>query len=91
MKASVAFKAGQLPRITPDDPRILISIGGIYVTGRVSAKAARKAAQWAGPAVLQGRLCFENGGLAIQECGFQFLDPKPAEAAPSGVTSAPTG
>ena len=93
LKATLAFKAGQIPRIGPADPTLLLSLGGIFVSARVSPKAARKAATWAGPAILQGRLAWQDNQLQLLECGFQFVEPKPAEAtAPTdGVTTTPRG
>ena len=81
-KFTTVFKPGDLPRIDPDKPVFQLNLEGLVIEARVNAKAARKLAVWTGGAVLQGNLRYSAGRLSLAEAGFQFLDPKPAPAAP---------
>jgi hypothetical protein len=93
LKAVVSFKAGELPRVDPNDPVIKIVLGTVEITARINAKSARKLAVHPGGAVLQGKLSVEGGRLVLAEAGFQFLDPKPAAdaAKPAAATHAEEG
>jgi hypothetical protein len=84
-KLAVVFPAGKLPGIDPANPEFVLFLDGFQIHGKVNAKAARKLAQHAGGAVLQGKLTVEGGKLALLDAGFQFIEPKPqAEAATEG-------
>ncbi|MBV8268488.1 MAG: hypothetical protein JO252_19335 [Planctomycetaceae bacterium] len=89
-KLTLPFKAGELPRIDPNDPKLILILGGVSIVAQVSAKAARKAGIWAGPAVLQGKLVFQDGRLAILDCGFAFIEPPATKPEAEGATPAPT-
>jgi len=90
-KCEFKFKDGGL-KIAPEDPRFLISIGGVYVSGKISAKSARKLAAHQGGCSLVGRLTWQDNQLQLLEAGVVF-HVKPAEAAAptDGVTTTPRG
>ena len=77
-KINVLFKAGQLPSIDPANPEFALDLGGMRITSKVNAKAARKLAVHQGGAVLQGTLKNEDGHLVLESAGFTWLDPAPA-------------
>ena len=74
------FKAGELPRIDPGNPALVLAIGSLRVEGRVNPKAARKLAVHQGGAVLQGRLEEQSGKLVLADAGFTWIEPKPPSA-----------
>jgi hypothetical protein len=79
-KLAVVFKAGELPTIDPADPSFVLDLDGVEINAKINAKAARKLKDHTGGAVLQGKLVVENGQLTLLDCGFQFLEPKPASS-----------
>jgi hypothetical protein len=79
-KLAIVFRQGELPLIDPAKPTFMLELGTYRVECAVNAKAARKLGVHAGGAVLQGRLVDDRGTLKLLDAGFQFLDPKPAEA-----------
>jgi hypothetical protein len=84
-KLAVVFPAGKLPGIDPANPEFVLFLDGFQIHGKVNAKAARKLAQHAGGAVLQGKLMVEGGKLSLTEAGFSWIEPKPqAEAQAAG-------
>ncbi len=88
-KLNVVFKAGSLPRIDPNRPEFLLDLGGIKISVKVSAKAARKLAIHPGGAVLQGRLVPEQGRLVLLDAGFSWIDQPKTEPLPDPVFSSP--
>ena len=92
-KFALAFKAGELPQVDPNDPVIQVRLSGVPIVARITPKAARKLAVWTGGSVLSGKLIAERGQLSLSEAGIQFLEP-PAPANPepiSNLTHAPKG
>lgn len=79
-KLMIPFKAGNLPRVSPDSPVFELLLGDVRITVRISAKSARKLGVHPGGAVLQGRLVVDRGKLTLLEAGFTWCDPKPIEA-----------
>lgn len=78
-KLTVVFKAGSLPAIDPADPRFILRLASVVITGQCNARAARKLAIHPGGAVLTGKLVEQAGGkLVLLDAGFQFLDQQPA-------------
>lgn len=90
-KLNVVFPAGQLPVICPEQPEFALDLGGVRIGVRINAKAARKLAQHAGGAALQGRLVTEGGKLALKEAGLSFFDVPPAVATVTLATPTETG
>ena len=76
-KFALSFKAGQLPRIDPNNPQFVINLSGCRILSKISAKAARKLQVHAGGAVLTGKLIVQNRELYLAEAGIQFLDVPP--------------
>ena len=81
-KFGLAFKAGELPDISPEDPQFVIDLGGLRIASKVTAKAARKLKTHAGGAVLSGKLVVQNGDLVLLDAGFQFIDATPVTPGP---------
>jgi hypothetical protein len=79
LKATVVFRAGELPKINPDAPEFELSLSGVKIAVKINAKTARKLGTWQGGAVLQGKLVAQDGRLILLDAGCQFLDPKPVE------------
>jgi hypothetical protein len=87
MKVNIVFREDQLPTLNPDHPEFILVLGPFEVRTRINAKTARKLATHRGGAVLQGRLIVERGKLALDQAGFNWIDPKPAvEPAPGERT-----
>ncbi|MBV8488785.1 MAG: hypothetical protein JO161_10945 [Planctomycetaceae bacterium] len=83
-KLAFPFRAGELPRINPQNPVFTVEFGSLNIEVKINAKAARKLATHQGGAVLQGRLVQENGRFQLLDAGFTWMDPKPTENAPAG-------
>jgi hypothetical protein len=81
-KFGLAFKAGQLPDINPDNPSFVINLDGLKVQSKITAKAARKLKAHAGGAVLSGKLVVQDGDLVLLDAGIQFLDVQPPASQP---------
>ena len=79
-KFTTVFKPGSLPAVDSDRPVFQLNLEGLVIEVRVNA-GARKLAAWTG-APYSGNLRYSDGQLSLAEAGFQFLDPKPAPAAP---------
>ena len=85
-KFALPFRAGELPKVDPNDPVIQIRLNGILITARINPKAARKTMIWSGGGVLTGKLVVEKGQLSLSEAGIQFLEP-PAPANPAASSA----
>ncbi len=81
IKVTLPFRTGELPKVPWQDPVFELSLGGLKIECRITAKAARKLSIHSGPALLQGRLVMEGGRLVLLQAGFVFVDLKPAEVA----------
>jgi hypothetical protein len=85
-KLTVTFPQGKLPAIDPADPAFVLVLGGLEIRGKINPKAARKLAQHAGGAFLQGKLVADAGQLELLDAGFNLIDPKHEAPTDGGVS-----
>lgn len=88
-KLTVVFRAGELPRVDPANPRFTINLGGVKIQAVVNAKAARKLAVHDGGTALQGRLISDHGQLVLLDAGFQWFEKPHPVAAPNSCFANP--
>ena len=60
-KLNIVLPAGKLPDVDPQDPRIVVDLGGTKIYAKINPKAARKLKVHVGGVVLQGQLVMEHG------------------------------